>query len=261
MTSEAVDWPGRPSALAFTRILLKEPGMVAEVRAPTVRRGQYSTNASGYFDDAERLVSAAASLDGVAEGVYVTLNPVRPELLARASNRLAFGAKHATADSDIVARRILGVDFDPVRPAGISSSAEEKGAAQAVADEAKEYLRSLGFPEPLEADSGNGAHLDYLVDLPADDDEMVADLEAEIARVKARAAAKEAKGTPDGQALILAVRAIEKAGRVASETGNKEIVAALDSARAALAPAIVSLGIRIPEKARRGRRKKSTEAA
>ena len=91
-------------------------------------------------------------------------------------------------------------------------------------------------------------------------DEMVADLEAEIARVKERAAAKEAKGTPEGQALIVAVRAIDKAGRVATEAGNQGVASALEAARAALAPAIVGLGLRIPEKAKRGRRKK-TEAA
>jgi len=91
-------------------------------------------------------------------------------------------------------------------------------------------------------------------------DQMVADLEQEIARVKARAAAKEAKATPEGQALILAVRAIEKAGRVANEAGNGELAQALEAARAALAPVIVGLGLRLPEKARRGRRKK-TEAA
>ncbi len=91
-------------------------------------------------------------------------------------------------------------------------------------------------------------------------DEMVADLEQEIARVRARAQAKKAKATPEGQALIVAVRSIEKAGRVANEAGNEDLVKALDAARAALAPAIVSLGIRIPEKAKRGRRKK-VEAA
>ena len=58
----------------------------------------------------------------------------------------------------------------------------------------------------------------------------------------------------------LAVRAIEKAGRVAQDAGNADLVKALEAARAALAPAIVGLGIRIPEKAKRGRRKKSEAA-
>src|SRR5574341_2056742 len=73
-SAPAPEWPGRADALAFAGILLKEPGSVAELRALNVRRGQYSTNASGYFDDPEKFVAAAASLDGVAQGVYVTLN-------------------------------------------------------------------------------------------------------------------------------------------------------------------------------------------
>ena len=73
-------------------------------------------------------------------------------------------------------------------------------------------------------------------------EQIVADLEQEIASVKARAAAKYAKATPEGQALILAVRAIERAGRVANEAENGELVKALEAARAALAPAIVGAG-------------------
>jgi hypothetical protein len=91
-------------------------------------------------------------------------------------------------------------------------------------------------------------------------DQIVADLQAEIDRVKARAAAKQAKATPEGHALIVAVRAIDKAGRAATEAGNQEVAAALEAARAALAPAIVGLGLRIPEKAKRGRKRKGEAA-
>jgi hypothetical protein len=60
---------------------------IVEVRAPNVpRRG----TVTGYFDLAhkEAAVKAIASLSGVARAVYCTLNPVRPDLLARAMNRL-----------------------------------------------------------------------------------------------------------------------------------------------------------------------------
>jgi hypothetical protein len=39
----------------------------------------------------------------------------------------------------------------------------------AKADEVAHWLAGLGFPEPVRADSGNGAHLLYLIDLPNDD--------------------------------------------------------------------------------------------
>ncbi|HET8692701.1 MAG TPA: hypothetical protein VFM30_11260, partial [Steroidobacteraceae bacterium] len=149
------EWPGRGDALAFARLLLRRPGSVVEIRAPRVRRGHFTTNASGYFDDPAELVAAVASIDGDAESIYITLNPVRRDLLARAANRLVLGAKQTTGDSDVVARRFLGLDFDPARPSGISSSDEEKAAAHALANEVRVYLESVGFPDPIEGDSGN----------------------------------------------------------------------------------------------------------
>ena len=91
-------------------------------------------------------------------------------------------------------------------------------------------------------------------------DEIVADLQSEIERVKARAAVKKAKARPEAQPLILAVRALDKAGRVAAEAGNRDLVQAIDAARAALAPGIVGLGLRVPEKAKRGRKRKGEAA-
>ena len=95
-------------------------------------------------------------------------------------------------------------------------------------------------------------------------EQQIADLEAEIAAVKARAAAKaaaqEAKSTPDGVAFLAAVKAVDKATRVATEAGNHELVQVLESARAALAPAIVGMGLRLPAKASRGRKRKGEAA-
>ena len=95
-------------------------------------------------------------------------------------------------------------------------------------------------------------------------EQMIADLEAEIAAVRARAAAKaaaqEAKSTPEGVAFLAAVKAIDKATRVATEPRHRELVQALEAARAALAPSIVSLGLRIPEKTKRARKRKGQAA-
>jgi hypothetical protein len=87
-------------------------------------------------------------------------------------------------------------------------------------------------------------------------DQIVADLEAQIASVKARAATRAAKGTDEGKALLLAVKTLDKATVVATEAGNDGLVRALESSRAPLSEQLVSLGIRLPDqKARRGRRK------
>jgi hypothetical protein len=145
--------------------LLMASGEVHEVRV--LNAGRAGT-VSGYFDDHEALADAALGYDGRAPGVYITLNPVIPALLARAANRLQERARVTTSDDDILHRRWLLMDFDPVRPAGISSTNQQHGRAISVACAAWDDLRSAGFPDPVVADSGNGAHLLHRLDLPND---------------------------------------------------------------------------------------------
>ena len=149
--------------------LLAPDGGVVEVRA----LADGATH-SGYFDDYGALAQAVEALDAdpAVAGIYVTLNAVNPALLARRANRIKMRLSRkdaATADADILRRRWLPVDIDPVRPSGVSSTDEEHDAALAAAERIAAYLAEQGFPEPLLADSGNGAHLLYRVDLPNDD--------------------------------------------------------------------------------------------
>lgn len=142
--------------------LLLEPNSVAELRVLNSKRGTIS----GYFDNFNKLADDASLLSGSAPGIYVTLNPVNPDLLARASNRTRWYAKNTTSDADILRRRWLPIDFDPVRAAGISSTNAEHEAALEHARSCRALLTELGWPAPIFADSGNGAHLLYPVDLP-----------------------------------------------------------------------------------------------
>jgi hypothetical protein len=85
-------------------------------------------------------------------------------------------------------------------------------------------------------------------------DQIVADLESEIARVKARAAAREAKAAPEGKPFMLAVKAADKAIEAAREAGNREMFQALETARAALGEQLIRMGVRAPQaRKRRGR--------
>ena len=145
--------------------LLVASGDVHEVRIP--RAGHRGTIA-GYFDDAERLADAVLAIDGIVPGVYLTLNPCDRSLFARATNRLKEHARDTTSDANILRRLWLMIDFDPVRPAGISSTNKEHGRAIAAACGAWDDLWGAGFPDPVVADSGNGAHLLYRVELPND---------------------------------------------------------------------------------------------
>ncbi|MBL8795503.1 MAG: hypothetical protein JNM56_16480, partial [Planctomycetia bacterium] len=62
------------------------------------------------------------------------------------------------------------IDADPERPVkGIPSTDAEKSRAEAVILLVQEHLAALGWPAPVLADSGNGYHLLYAIDLPADD--------------------------------------------------------------------------------------------
>src|SRR5258708_34551188 len=102
------------------------------------------------------LAKAAVSYDGRAEGIYFTLNPVNPALIARASNRVKEYAEHTTSDNNIVKRISLPIDFDPVRPAGISSSNSEKQVTLKRAWACRAWLNMQGWPEPIFADRGTG---------------------------------------------------------------------------------------------------------
>jgi D5 N terminal like len=124
---------------------------------------------SGYFDSAAPFVQAAAYWSGKAPAVYATLNPCNPALLYRAVNRLKDRAKTTTSDSDIVQRRWFPLDFDPVRPADISSTDAAHTAALDRAEACTAWLSARGWPAPVAADSGNGAHRLYRIDLPNDD--------------------------------------------------------------------------------------------
>jgi hypothetical protein len=72
-------------------------------------------------------------------------------------------------DKDVLCRRWLLVDVDPVRDALISATAEEKAAAKEVAQRVRVELAERGWPRPVRGDSGNGYHLVYPVNLPNDD--------------------------------------------------------------------------------------------
>ena len=163
-----------------------QAGDVFEVRVLDAVSADYRREhiESGYFDY-EHISAVPEALKRLLSfrGVYVTVNPVNPDLLARAVNRLRpAGRNPTTADTDIVRRRWLLIDCDPRRASGVSSSNSEHDFALAKAREIRDGLSSLGWPKPVLTDSGNGAQLMYRIDLPADDGELVRRVIGEIAK-------------------------------------------------------------------------------
>ncbi len=149
--------------------VLADPGQVIELRA----LAETSTH-SGYFTETAALARIVEPLDTdpAVHGIYVTLNEVNPALLARRANRIKMHLSRSdatTGDADIVRRRWLPIDIDPVRPGGVSSTDIEHDHALRKAGEIAGWLNGLGFPGPVRGDSGNGAHLLYRIDLPNDE--------------------------------------------------------------------------------------------
>ncbi len=144
-----------------------ELGDIVELRALGKIKGAVQ---SGYFKDIKKFNETVGVLDSTAEhkGIYFVLNKINPALYARRPDSLSppREAIATTSDDDIIRRRWLPIDFDPKRPSDISSTEEEHNAAIERAKEVRDHLRTLGWPDPILADSGNGAHLLYRIDLP-----------------------------------------------------------------------------------------------
>ena len=125
---------------------------------------------SGYFEDHGKLVDAARKQDERGHDVYVTLNKLPDEIAYRRYNRVEQikGRDPLTSDDDVERRRYLFLDTDPKRVSGISSTDDEKSQSRKKVLEVRKYLRAQNWPQPFVCDSGNGYHLLYRVDLPAD---------------------------------------------------------------------------------------------
>lgn len=143
-------------------------GTVFEIRCLSGNRKRVD---AGYFDSPAAAATALSAIDGQYQGIYVTPNPVLPELFARSANRISTWANSQTHDPDVVRRKWLLVDVDPKRPSGISSTDQEHRAALNKAEAIAFMLKfECGFPDPMFNSSGNGAHLMYGADLPNTDE-------------------------------------------------------------------------------------------
>jgi len=148
--------------------VLFQPDDVVELRAFT-KKGRKRTDA-GYFDGEHRheLAEHAGRLNRTGAAVYVTLNPIDQQLLARYCNRVEMGALATTTDAQVTRRRWLLLDFDPTRPADTSATDAQLESAKVAARACWQALRAEHWPDPLAAESGNGIHLLYPLDLPND---------------------------------------------------------------------------------------------
>ncbi|MEW4569731.1 AAA family ATPase [Tautonia sp. JC769] len=170
--------PTPENVAAWLRPLV-EPGSIIELRVlGVIDNPNYPAfTVAGCFDSdhLDPLAKIALAWTPKAEGVYVTINPLVPDMLALASNRVKRKPKTTAADENVVRRVGIAFDADPRRsPSGISSTDEEKALAWDRIIALRDDLTARGWPPPILADSGNGYHLRYRVDLPSDDGGLIA---------------------------------------------------------------------------------------
>lgn len=158
--------------LERTLDLFLEAGRITELRI--LGYGSRSETISGYFDRREPLLEAVLRYEHQAKGVYFIPNAIKPAALARARNRARpVGKEPTTSNTDIERRLWFYVDLDPDRPSGVCSLDEQHEAAITRGRDIREALTAAGWPEPILADSGNGATLCYRIDLPVKDSDLV----------------------------------------------------------------------------------------
>lgn len=141
---------------------LKPNNQLFEVRIfGTDKRGAFS----GYFTDCDTLITALNDMALDGKSIYISLNKVNDALYSRIQHDQFKSGVNTTSDTEIDRYEWLFIDLDPERPTNISSTDEELAKAEDLKGKVKDYLAELGFPEPIEAASGNGYHLLYRIDL------------------------------------------------------------------------------------------------
>lgn len=133
---------------------------------------------SGYFRDIDTLIAQLRPLLDHnnyqyygAMQAYFTLNEINDALYSREQHdTFVKKPKSTTSDGDITRRRMVLIDLDPSRAAGISASDDEFEKAHLKAVDVFRYLIGAGFKEPIITKSGNGWHVYLPCDMPNDEE-------------------------------------------------------------------------------------------
>jgi hypothetical protein len=157
--------------------LFADPENGCEIRGLT--SGAHKTFLGTSIDE---LTAAVRDMpDGI--GVYFVVNPVK------------FDLDKAASDGNILKRRWLYIDIDPVKPkefADHPATDAEKARTQAFADRLFQHFReTCDWPAPIVVDSGNGVGMFFKCDLPNDS------LTKEVYSAAVKELAKQFDG-PDG---------------------------------------------------------------
>jgi len=129
-------------------------------------KGRNNNTYSGYYNNPEKFIEAVRYASKYSGGIYMPINVLKPDLIARRANKSVEYAKITTSDSDIILRQFIPIDLDPKRSAGVPSTDDQHKAAIAKAWTIYVWILDHKGPEPIVCDSGNGAHLLFPDNLP-----------------------------------------------------------------------------------------------
>lgn len=147
---------------------LKPNNELFEIRI--IGKGNRKRVISGYFTDADTLIRQFDTIDPRGVNTYITINKVNEACYSREQHDCFRQTDSTTHDHEIDSYEWFFIDLDPKRLAEISSTDAELKAAELLADKVYNYMKSLGFHEPVRAMSGNGHHLLYKISLPNTND-------------------------------------------------------------------------------------------
>jgi hypothetical protein len=143
-----------------------KPGEYREIRA--LGKGIAPLHAvAGSPEEAVEAISRISA--GV--NVFLTLNPVKDGAPAREGGRFPKSGGPGTRDCDIARRTRFVIDLDPIRGSDTSSTDAELTMARKLAGTIiDDLVERQGWPRPTVVMSGNGLHLYWSIDLPAESD-------------------------------------------------------------------------------------------
>ena len=162
---------------------------VSEIRIPAAKEtnpktGKVYTNVEAAWFDTDGIDDIAAELasrwcqppellgqyDKYAEGgIYWCINPITPAYLENYGSTLQRRKTGTARDVDVIARYWLPIDADALRKDTItgaplsvvsSTNAEKASIARLIAQVRDWLVGTLGWPEPVRVDTGNG-YADY----------------------------------------------------------------------------------------------------
>lgn len=137
---------------------------------------------SGWFASVGGLMSALEGMEHLNLNWYFVFNQIDSYQL---DGKMKKGfcvekfamSNHCICDIDIVRRKWVMLDFDPVRPSGTSSTFEQLSYASMTAKKVWDFLFHNGFYDYVGCVSGNGYHIMLPCDLEANEqtDNLVSD--------------------------------------------------------------------------------------